>query len=83
MKKDKYYLRIRSYPKTPFVSVWLCRSDSPGHSGLLHGELLPPIAAEVVKATGLPVEREESPWEDVKPLNQSSAESIKQQELFQ
>ncbi len=84
MKKPHYRLRIRAYPGQGFCTVWLLRGQGKNGpwSGLLWGEMLPRLAEELVTVLGLPVDREESPF-DFGPMTPSECTPFsKQGELF-
>lgn len=60
-KKPKYSLKVRSYPDTPFVSVWIIRADGAARAAILHGQVLPALADELAEVTGLKIEKDHTP----------------------
>jgi hypothetical protein len=71
--KPTWHLKVRSYQNTAWVSVWLIARDGAADSALMWGECNPAVVEAIAAATGVPVEREESPLSYVKPVEMGKA----------
>lgn len=72
-KPADLFLKVRSYPGAAWVSVWLVHRDGAAEAGLLWGECIAKSVDMIAAATGLRVETEESPLENVKPIGMEKA----------
>jgi hypothetical protein len=82
--KAKWFLLVRTYERSPMVSVWLIRDGNTGRGALLWGEVPPEAVEEIAEATGLPVAKEEGKIGNVKPLTVPGCMPLEQQQsLFQ
>lgn len=83
-----YHLKVRQYATSSplsFVSIWLIRREGAMTSCLMWGEVHPLVVDEVAQATGLAVEREESPLVVTGPVCDPRSETTpvgEQQSLF-
>lgn len=81
-KPPRHYLRVRHYPDLPHCSVWLIRTDGTAESGLLWGELLPPLVDEVARVTGLEVVHEQQPTPAGSPAQPPGCAGVGEQKLL-
>lgn len=62
MKNNGFYIKVRHYPDSKSVSVWLMRKDGSAHSSWMNGMLPSGAADKMIEELGLPVERCQSKW---------------------